>query len=181
MQYSRNLHKQPLQSDVGRGIICSASLVRTVFLRVRTINSLWNDGSRCVRAVQFREAVSTEVCTKPPIIRGALAQLVARNVRIVEVRGSNPLCSTKRIQIRTRKWFGFVAVCSPYIHSAFNIKDCVVFSPPRTEIGDAKRFSDLRENRPSRRFHKPFGNTPGHFSRFTKSRDRVTVSTLKWS
>ncbi len=24
---------------------------------------------------------------------GALAQLVARNVRIVEVRGSNPLCS----------------------------------------------------------------------------------------
>ena len=94
MQYSRNLHKQPLQSAVGRGIICSASLVRTVFLRVRTINSLWNDGSRCVRAVQFREAVSTEVCTKPPIIRGALAQLVARNVRIVEVRGSNPLCST---------------------------------------------------------------------------------------
>ena len=27
-------------------------------------------------------------------VRGALAQLVARNVRIVEVRGSNPLCST---------------------------------------------------------------------------------------
>ena len=26
---------------------------------------------------------------------GALAQLVARNVRNVEVRGSNPLCSTK--------------------------------------------------------------------------------------
>ena len=29
-------------------------------------------------------------------IRGALAQLVARNVRNVEVRGSNPLCSTKK-------------------------------------------------------------------------------------
>ena len=29
-------------------------------------------------------------------VRGALAQLVARNVRIVEVRGSNPLCSTIR-------------------------------------------------------------------------------------
>ena len=28
------------------------------------------------------------------IDHGALAQLVARNVRIVEVRGSNPLCST---------------------------------------------------------------------------------------
>ena len=27
---------------------------------------------------------------------GALAQLVARNVRNVEVRGSNPLCSTRR-------------------------------------------------------------------------------------
>ena len=26
---------------------------------------------------------------------GALAQMVARNVRIVEVRGSNPLCSTR--------------------------------------------------------------------------------------
>ena len=28
-------------------------------------------------------------------MRGALAQLVARNVRNVEVRGSTPLCSTK--------------------------------------------------------------------------------------
>ena len=67
---------------------------------MRTINGMWNDGSRCVRAVQFREAVSTEVCTKPPIIRGALAQLVARNVRIVEVRGSNPLCSTRLPLVR---------------------------------------------------------------------------------
>ena len=32
---------------------------------------------------------------------GALAQLVARNVRNVEVRGSTPLCSTKAAQIRT--------------------------------------------------------------------------------
>ena len=67
---------------------------------MRTTNRSWNDGSRCVRAVQFREAVSTEVCTKPPIIRGALAQLVARNVRIVEVRGSNPLCSTRLPLVR---------------------------------------------------------------------------------
>lgn len=33
---------------------------------------------------------------------GALAQLVARYIRIVEVTGSNPVCSTKRIQIRTK-------------------------------------------------------------------------------
>ena len=32
---------------------------------------------------------------------GALAQLVARNVRNVEVRGSTPLCSTNAAQIRT--------------------------------------------------------------------------------
>lgn len=32
---------------------------------------------------------------------GALAQLVARDIRIVEVRGSTPLCSTKAAQIRT--------------------------------------------------------------------------------
>ena len=73
---------------------------------MRTINGMWNDGSRCVRAVQFREAVSTEVCTKPPIIRGALAQLVARNVRIVEVRGSNPLCSTN---YHSSEWYFFVS------------------------------------------------------------------------
>ena len=39
---------------------------------------------------------------------GALAQLVARYIRIVEVSGSNPLCSTIRFRIRTtirfREW-----------------------------------------------------------------------------
>ena len=100
MQSSINLQKQPLHSPMGRGIICPASLVRTVNLARWTMNRVWNDGSCCVRAVQFREAVSTEVCTKPPIIRGALAQLVARNVRIVEVRGSNPLCSTRLPLVR---------------------------------------------------------------------------------
>ena len=36
---------------------------------------------------------------------GALAQLVARDIRIVEVRGSTPLCSTKTLQINVCKVF----------------------------------------------------------------------------
>ena len=39
---------------------------------------------------------------------GALAQLVARNVRNVEVRGSNPLCSTKNL--RNLRFF-FILLC----------------------------------------------------------------------
>ena len=37
--------------------------------------------------------------------RGALAQLVARNVRNVEVRGSNPLCSTTNKNTATWRCF----------------------------------------------------------------------------
>ena len=33
-------------------------------------------------------------CVILPFAHGALAQLVARDIRIVEVRGSTPLCST---------------------------------------------------------------------------------------
>ena len=40
---------------------------------------------------------------------GALAQLVARNVRNVEVRGSNPLCSTKNL--RNLRFFLFILLC----------------------------------------------------------------------
>ena len=40
---------------------------------------------------------------------GALAQLVARNVRNVEVRGSNPLCSTKNL--RNLRFFLFASLC----------------------------------------------------------------------
>ncbi len=36
---------------------------------------------------------------------GALAQLVARDIRIVEVRGSTPLCSTEALQINVCKVF----------------------------------------------------------------------------
>ena len=41
---------------------------------------------------------------------GALAQLVARDIRIVEVRGSTPLCSTKTLQINVCKVFTLVVI-----------------------------------------------------------------------
>ena len=47
---------------------------------------------------------------------GALAQLVARYIRIVEVRGSNPLSSTKSKEAEPIKWFGFFlwhGYCAP--------------------------------------------------------------------
>ena len=47
---------------------------------------------------------------------GALAQLVARYIRIVEVSGSNPLCSTKSKEVEPIKWFGFFlwhGYCAP--------------------------------------------------------------------
>ena len=47
------------------------------------------------------KAVNGESAQNSPGIFGALAQLVARNVRNVEVRGSTPLCSTNAAQIRT--------------------------------------------------------------------------------
>ena len=39
------------------------------------------------------------------ISHGALAQMVARDIRIVEVRGSTPLCSTEALQINVCKAF----------------------------------------------------------------------------
>ena len=42
------------------------------------------------------KAVNGESAQNSPGIFGALAQLVARYIRIVEVSGSNPLCSTTR-------------------------------------------------------------------------------------
>ena len=131
MQSSINLQKQPLHSPMGRGIICPASLVRTVNLARWTMNRVWNDGSCCVRAVQFREAVSTEVCTKPPIIRGALAQLVARNVRIVEVRGSNPLCSTTQNRWETTLLAVFNFLFHPLFHPfdvVNNFANCLLYT-----------------------------------------------------
>ena len=48
------------------------------------------------KTVNVGQAVNGESAQNLPRKFGALAQLVARNVRIVEVRGSNPLRSTKR-------------------------------------------------------------------------------------
>ena len=39
---------------------------------------------------------------------GALAQLVARYIRIVEVSGSNPLCSTSRKPLKSLDFEGFL-------------------------------------------------------------------------
>ena len=53
------------------------------------------------KTVKVGQGVNGESAQNLPRKFGALAQLVARNVRIVEVRGSNPLRSTKPIKIRT--------------------------------------------------------------------------------
>ena len=39
---------------------------------------------------------------------GALAQLVARDIRIVEVRGSTPLCSTRREALKSLDFRAFL-------------------------------------------------------------------------
>ena len=39
---------------------------------------------------------------------GALAQMVARDIRIVEVRGSTPLCSTEALRISVLKAFSLL-------------------------------------------------------------------------
>ena len=49
----------------------------------------------------IREQLFGETAQKSPAIFGAIAQLVARYIRIVEVTGSNPVSSTIQHQIRT--------------------------------------------------------------------------------
>ena len=48
------------------------------------------------------KAVNGESAQNSPGIFGALAQLVARYIRIVEVTGSNPVCSTMNPAFRCR-------------------------------------------------------------------------------
>ena len=54
---------------------------------------------------------------------GALAQLVARNVRNVEVTGSNPVCSTiqEPLLSETREVF--------HMHTGVPVSKCTGFSP----------------------------------------------------
>ena len=68
--------------------------------RANKVNKPW--GTSTVGRTKFSEvhptskAVNGESAQNSPGIFGALAQLVARYIRIVEVSGSNPLCSTTR-------------------------------------------------------------------------------------
>ena len=68
--------------------------------RANKVNKPW--GISTVGRTKFSEvhptskAVNGESAQNSPGIFGALAQLVARYIRIVEVSGSNPLCSTTR-------------------------------------------------------------------------------------
>ena len=59
---------------------------------------------------------------------GAIAQLVARYIRIVEVRGSNPLSSTKSKEVEPIKWFGFFlwhGYCAPCFTTGKFIEEAV--------------------------------------------------------
>ena len=61
------------------------------------------------KTVKVGQAVNGESAQNLPRKFGALAQLVARNVRIVEVRGSNPLRSTT-VRLKTNVFRRFFYV-----------------------------------------------------------------------
>ena len=61
------------------------------------------------KTVKVGQAVNGESAQNSPKKFGALAQLVARNVRIVEVRGSNPLRSTT-VRLKTNVFRRFFYV-----------------------------------------------------------------------
>ena len=60
------------------------------------------------------KAVNGESAQNSSGIFGALAQLVARYIRIVEVSGSNPLCSTKPKKSEHHPGWGWVRISSFY-------------------------------------------------------------------
>ena len=66
--------------------------------------------------ILYQKAVNVKSAQNLAGIFGAIAQLVARYIRIVEVRGSNPLSSTKSKEVEPIKWFGFFlwhGYCAP--------------------------------------------------------------------
>ena len=73
---------------------------------------------------------------------GALAQLVARYIRIVEVSGSNPLCSTKPKKSELNPSWGWVRI------SSFYLKYCGVISKTneRRQIGIIPIVPALKNN-----------------------------------
>ena len=68
------------------------------YQRCGALAQLVEQAFRCLSPVPIlhRKAVNVKSAQNLAGIFGAIAQLVARYIRIVEVSGSNPLCSTTR-------------------------------------------------------------------------------------
>ena len=88
------------------------------------------------------KAVNGESAQNSPGIFGALAQLVARYIRIVEVSGSNPLCSTKPKKSEHHPGWGWVRI------SSFYLEYCGVISKTneRRQIGIIPIVPALKNN-----------------------------------
>ena len=83
--------------------------------RTNKVNKPW--GISTVGRTKFSDvrptlkAVNGESAQNSSGIFGALAQLVARYIRIVEVSGSNPLCSTTRKTLDSIRILGSFFLC----------------------------------------------------------------------
>ena len=78
--------------------------------------------------ILYQKAVNVKSAQNLAGIFGAIAQLVARYIRIVEVRGSNPLSSTKSKEVEPIKWFGFFlwhGYCAPCFTTGKFIEEAV--------------------------------------------------------
>ena len=78
--------------------------------------------------ILHQKAVNVKSTQNLAGIFGAIAQLVARYIRIVEVRGSNPLSSTKSKEVEPIKWFGFFlwhGYCAPCFTTGKFIEEAV--------------------------------------------------------
>ena len=77
---------------------------------------------------------------------GALAQLVARNVRNVEVRGSNPLCSTTK-KTACRRWAVFF-VTKPMIKNPKNLRGQILSKDSHAQAGMSTANCESRVQNP---------------------------------
>ena len=109
---------------------------------------------------------------------GALAQLVARYIRIVEVSGSNPLCSTTRNPLRNQ---GISYFSDKFLLSKAGIQHGPESQPLRQEEsrsisdnvwwGQRKRFADGKGHTPPwlqdrlTGFHRQVHHRPGRVRR----------------
>ena len=89
---------QKREKIVKKGLIFSRLCAILSIVPSKQVNKIW--GISTVGRTKFSDvrptlkAVNGESAQNSSGIFGALAQLVARYIRIVEVSGSNPLCST---------------------------------------------------------------------------------------